>query len=327
MRAREMMLFRGSAIPNLATAVANHLDTELGHAAVGRYSDKEISVEILENVRGTDVFVIQSTCAPSNDNIMELLIMTDALRRASAQRVTAVIPYFGYARQDRRVRSARVPISAKLIADLLTRAGIDRILTVDLHADQIQGFFNIPVDNIYASTELVAHALDQNYENPVVVSPDVGGVVRARAIAKMIDDSDIAIIDKRRDRANESEVMNVIGEVNGRTALLIDDLVDTGGTLCNAATALLENGATQVVAYCTHPVLSGDAVDRIEKSLLDHVIVTDTIPLKKNAKRCSKIVQLSLAQLIAKSIRRISNEESVSALFRSGSIVNGSAVK
>ena len=317
MATRELILFAGSSVPDLAGVVAEELRVQLGRAHVGRFSDGEINVEIQENVRGMDVFVIQSTCHPANDNIIELCIMADALRRSSAQRITAVIPYFGYARQDRRIRSARVAISAKAIADILTGSGIDRICTIDLHADQIQGFFNIPVDNVYASPILVRDALGQHYENPVVVSPDIGGVVRARAIAKQIDDTDIAIIDKRRDRANESEVMNVIGEVEGRTALIIDDIVDTAGTLCNAAKALKAKGALKVVAYITHPVLSGSALPRIINSVLDEVVVTNTIPLREASLRCSKVRQLSLNHLVAESIRRISNEESVSALNQS----------
>ena len=314
MATRELVLFNGSSVPELAHLVAQELGVELGRAHVGRFSDGEINIEIQENVRGMDVFVIQSTCYPANDNIIELVVMADALRRSSAQRITAVIPYFGYSRQDRRIRSARVSISAKAIADVLTCSGIDRICTIDLHADQIQGFFNIPVDNVYGSPILVRDALAQRHKDPVVVSPDVGGVVRARALAKQIDDTDIAIIDKRRDRANESEVMNVIGEVEGRTALIIDDIVDTAGTLCNAASALKDKGALGVVAYVTHPVLSGPAISTINESVLDEIVVTNTIPLSDSAKQCSKIRQLSLSHLVAESIRRISNEESVSAL-------------
>ena len=314
MATRELILFSGSSVPELAESVAQDLGVQLGRAHVGRFSDGEINIEIQENVRGMDVFVIQSTCFPANDNIIELVIMVDALRRSSAKRITAVIPYFGYSRSDRRTRSARVPIGAKAVADILTCAGIDRICTIDLHADQIQGFFNIPVANVYASPILVRDALSQRYENPVVVSPDVGGVVRARAIAKQIDDTDIAIIDKRRDRANESEVMNVIGEVEGRTALIIDDIIDTAGTLCNAAQALKDKGARAVVAYVTHAVLSGPAISRVSTSVLDEIVVTDTIPLQVKSKDCSKIRQLSLNHLVAESIRRISNEESVSAL-------------
>ena len=311
-----LMLFAGSSNCALATRVADQLSVELGSADVGRFSDGEVSVEIHENVRGRDVFLLQSTCAPTNDNLMEMLIMADAIHRASAQRITAVIPYYGYARQDRRPRSARVAISAKVVADMISTAGIDRILTVDLHADQIQGFFNIPVDNVYGSPVLVDHILAKHYENPVVVSPDVGGVVRARAIAKQIDDLDLAIIDKRRPRANESEVMSVIGDVAGKSCIIVDDLVDTAGTLCNAAAALKDEGAIRVVAYITHPVLSGSAVERIADSELDEVVVTDTIPLNGSAGSCSKISQLHLDNLLAESIRRVSNEESISAMFR-----------
>ena len=310
------MIFSGSSVCELSRRIVRELRIEQGTALVDRFSDGEVNVEIRENVRGKDVFIVQSTCAPTNDNIMELLIMADAIRRASAQRITAVIPYFGYARQDRRVRSARVPISAKVVADALTGVGIDRIMTVDLHADQIQGFFNVPVDNVYGSPVLVDHAVQQNYENPVVVSPAVGGVVRARALAKQINDVDLAIIDKRRDRANESEVMNIIGDVDGRTAILVDDMVDTAGTLCNAARALKSQGAWGVVAYITHAVLSGDAVKRIEASDIDEMVVTDTIPLFEEAARCGKIRQLSLDRVLAEAIRRVSNEESVSAMFR-----------
>ena len=318
MAARELMLFAGTSVPDLADEVADELSTSLGRAVVGRYSDGEVRVEIQEHVRGMDVFIIQSTCRPTNDNILELLILADALRRSSAQRITAVIPYFGYARQDRRVLSARVPISAKVVADMLTQSGIDRICTIDLHADQIQGFFNIPVDNVYASPVLVNHVLLQQYPTPVVVSPDVGGVVRARAVAKRINDSDVAIIDKRRPGPNASQVMNIIGEVEGRTAILIDDIVDTAGTLCNAAKAIKDQGATGVVAYVTHPVLSGDAIPNIENSEIDEVVVTNTIPLRDEVKACPKIKQLSLKHLVAESIRRISNEESMSALNEPG---------
>ena len=283
---------------------------------MGRFSDGEVSVEIHENARGKDVFILQSTCAPTNSNLMELMIMADAIRRASAQRVTAVIPYFGYARQDRRPRSARVSISAKVVADMIAGVGVDRIMTVDLHADQIQGFFHMPVDNVYGSPVLVDHALAQKYVDPIVVSPDVGGVVRARAIAKQIYDTDLAIIDKRRPRANESEVMNVIGDVDGRTCIIVDDIVDTAGTLCTAAATLKNMGAKAVVSYITHPVFSGPAIERIEQSELDEIVVTDTIPLSEPAKACSKVKQLSLARLLAEAIRRVSNEESISAMFR-----------
>ncbi len=310
------MVFSGSSNRALAERVVNELRIDLGHADIGRFSDGEVSVEIHENVRGCDAFILQSTCAPTNDNIMELLIMADAIHRASAHRVTAVIPYYGYARQDRRPRSARVPISAKVVADMLDSVGIDRILTVDLHADQIQGFFDMPVDNVYGSPVLVDHIATRDYENPIVVSPDVGGVVRARAIAKQIDDLDLAIIDKRRPQANDSRVMNVIGDVRGKTCILVDDIVDTAGTLCTASEALKEQGAIKVVAYITHPVLSGPAVERIGASQIDEMVVTDTIPLSEDAARCEKIRQLSLDRLLAECIRRVSYEESLSAMFR-----------
>jgi ribose-phosphate pyrophosphokinase len=310
------MLFTGGANPALAERVADELRVTLGRADVGRFSDGEVMVEIHENVRGQDVFLLQSTCAPTNDSLMELLIMADAIHRASAQRVTAVIPYYGYARQDRRPRSARVAISAKVVADMISACGIDRILTVDLHADQIQGFFNIPVDNVYGSPVLVDHITAKHYENPIVVSPDVGGVVRARAIAKQIDDLDLAIIDKRRPGANETKVMNVIGDVKGKTCILVDDIVDTAGTLCTASKALKDQGAIRVVSYVTHPVFSGPAIERIAESELDEIVVTDTIPLTEEGKACEKITQLSLDRLLAESIRRVSNEESISAMFR-----------
>ena len=310
------MLFSGGANPLLAERVADELRVGLGRADVGRFSDGEVSVEIHENVRGQDVFLLQSTCAPTNDSLMELLIMADAIHRASATRVTAVIPYYGYARQDRRPRSARVAISAKVVADMISAVGVDRILTVDLHADQIQGFFNIPVDNVYGSPVLVDDIHTKHYENPIVVSPDVGGVVRARAIAKQIDDLDLAIIDKRRPQANETKVMNVIGDVEGKTCILVDDIVDTAGTLCTAAQALKDEGALRVVSYITHPVLSGPAVERISASELDEMVVTDTIPLSAEARACGKITQLSMSRLLAESIRRVSNEESISAMFR-----------
>ena len=292
------------------------MDLPLGEATVGKFSDGEITVEIQENVRGKDVFIIQPTCVPTNDNVMEVLFLADALRRSSAGRVTAVLPYYGYARQDRRVRSARVPISAKVVADMLQSAGVDRVLTVDLHADQIQGFFNIPMDNIYGSPILLDDIEKQNYEDLIVVSPDVGGVVRARAIAKQLDDADLAIIDKRRPQANEAQVMHIIGDVTGRTCVLVDDMVDTAGTLCKAAAALKEFGAKKVVAYCTHPVLSGPAIENVRNSELDELVVTDTIPLTKEAANCGRIRQLTLAGLLAESIRRINNEESISAMFR-----------
>lgn len=311
----KMMVFTGNANPALARKVADRLYLGMGNAAVSKFSDGEITVELGENVRGKDVFVIQSTCHPTNDNIIELLLMIDALRRASAGRITAVVPYFGYARQDRRVRSARVPISAKVVADTMVGVGVDRVLTCDLHAEQIQGFFTVPVDNVYASPILNADIVKTGYENPIVVSPDIGGVVRARAIAKQLDDADLAIIDKRRPRANEAEVMNLIGDVEGRTAILVDDMVDTAGTLCTAANALKERGALKVVSYCTHAVLSGKALDNIQHSQLDELVVTDTIPLSEEAQEIGKIRQLTIADLLAESIRRVSNEESISALF------------
>ena len=311
-----LMLFSGGSNEALAQRVAQQLHLSRGKIDVGRFSDGEVTVEVHENVRGKDVFLMQSTCAPTNDNIMELLIMADAMHRASAQRVTAVVPYYGYARQDRRPRSARVAISAKVVADMISTVGIDRILTVDLHADQIQGFFNIPVDNIYGSPVLVDHILAQRYENPIVVSPDVGGVVRARAIAKQIDDLDLAIIDKRRPQANVTKVMNVIGDVKGKTCIMVDDIVDTAGTLCTAAEALKEEGAAAVVCYITHAVFSGPAIERIANSEIDRMVVTDTIPLSEAANACEKIHQLSLDRLLAESIRRVSNEESISAMFR-----------
>ena len=311
----ELKIFSGNAHKVLADRIVDRLRMDLGVADVSQFSDGEISVEIHENVRGKDVFIIQPTCAPSNDNLMELVIIADCLQRASAARVTAVIPYFGYARQDRRVRSARVPITAKVVADMLGSAGINRVLTVDLHADQIQGFFEIPVDNIYGTPVLLSDIERQNYQDLIIVSPDVGGVVRARAMAKQLDDADLAIIDKRRPKANEAEVMNIVGDVRGRTCLLVDDIVDTAGTLCAAAEVLKKNGANRVAAYCTHPVLSGTAIDNIDKSTLDEVVVTDTIPLAKKAQESVKIRQLSVADALAESIRRISNEESLSALF------------
>jgi ribose-phosphate pyrophosphokinase len=287
----------------------------LGGAKVDKFSDGEVTVELNENVRGKDVFVLQSTCEPTNDNLMELLLTIDALRRASASRITAVVPYFGYARQDRRVRSSRVPISAKVVADMMVSVGVDRVLTVDLHAEQIQGFFTCPVDNVYASPVLNDDITASKFKDVVVVSPDIGGVVRARAIAKQLDDADLAIIDKRRPRANESEVMNLIGDVEGRTAIMVDDMVDTAGTLCSAANALKERGAKKVVAYCTHAVLSGKALENVRNSQLDELVVTDTIPLSAEARSISKIRQLTIADLLAESIRRVSNEESISALF------------
>jgi ribose-phosphate pyrophosphokinase len=310
-----MMVFTGNANPQLAQAVARYLNLPLGKAQVGKFSDGEIQVEIMENVRGRDVFILQSTCKPTNDNLIELIVMIDALRRASTYRITAVIPYFGYSRQDRRPRSARVPLTAKVVADMITTAGADRALTVDLHADQVQGFFDVPMDNIYSSPILLGDIWRQEYPDLMVVSPDVGGVVRARALAKRLDDADLAIIDKRRPRPNEAKVMNIIGDVEGRQCVLVDDLVDTAGTLCQAAKALKEHGADKVVAYCTHAVLSGKAVDNIKNSLLDELVVTDTIPLDEAAQACPRIRQLSIAELLAETMRRISNEESVSSLF------------
>lgn len=309
-----LMVFTGNANPKLAEDVVAHLNIPLGRAKVGRFSDGEVMVEILENVRGRDVFVLQSLCAPTNDNLMELLVMVDALKRASAGRVTAAIPYMGYARQDRRPSSARVPISAKVVANMMTSVGVDRLLTMDLHSEQIQGFFDIPVDNIYSSPILLGDIWKRGYSDLVVVSPDVGGVVRARALAKRLE-SDLAIIDKRRPRPNVATVMNIIGEVAGRTCVIVDDMVDTANTLCEAAAALKRDGAQRVVAYCTHPVLSDNAVQRIAESALDEVVVTDTIPLREDARRCGKIRVLTVASLLAETVRRISNEDSVSSLF------------
>ncbi len=310
-----LMVFTGSANPLLAHSVVRRLNIPLGHATVGQFSDGETMVEILENVRGKDCFVLQSTCAPTNDNLMEVLLMIDGLKRASAGRVTAAIPYFGYARQDRRPRSARVAISAKVAANMLQAVGVDRVLTMDLHADQIQGFFDVPVDNVYSTPVLLGDVWKHNYEDLLVVSPDVGGVVRARAIAKQLE-ADLAIIDKRRPKANVAEVMNIIGDaVAGRTCVIMDDIVDTAGTLAKAAEALKKEGAKRVVAYCTHPVLSGNAAQRISDSQLDEVVVTDTIPLGKEAQACRKIRMLSVAGLLAETILRITNEESVSSLF------------
>ncbi|MBL0282605.1 MAG: ribose-phosphate pyrophosphokinase [Zoogloea sp.] len=314
MASGSLMVFTGNANPKLAADVVRRLGKSLGSATVGRFSDGEVNVELLENVRGKDVFVLQPTCVPTNDNIMELLIMVDALKRASAGRITAAIPYFGYARQDRRPRSARVPITAKVVANMLQAAGVQRVLTVDLHADQIQGFFDIPVDNIYAAPVLLDDLEKQKYDNLMVVSPDVGGVVRARAFAKRLE-CDLAIIDKRRPKANVSEVMNIIGEVEGRTCVIMDDIVDTAGTLCKAAQALKENGAKRVMAYCTHAVLSGPAISRINESDLDELVVTDTIPLSDEARACKRIRTVSIGELLADTILRISNEESVSSLF------------
>jgi ribose-phosphate pyrophosphokinase len=309
-----LMVFTGNANPRLAADVVKRLNISLGRANVGRFSDGEITIEIQEHVRGKDVFILQSTCAPANENLMELLVMVDALKRASAARITAAIPYFGYSRQDRRVRSARVPIAAKLVADLLAAAGVHRVLTMDLHAEQIQGFFNIPVDNIYSLPIMLADVWKKDFENLMVVSPDVGGVVRARALAKRLE-CDLAIIDKRRPKANVSEVMNIIGDVAGRTCVIMDDIVDTAGTLCKAAGALKAKGAKRVYAYCAHPVLSGSAVSRINDSELDELVVTDTIPLSPGAQASPRIRQLSVADVLAETIRRISNEDSVSSLF------------
>jgi ribose-phosphate pyrophosphokinase len=309
-----LMVFTGNANPSLAQKVARRLNVQLGKASVSRFSDGEVMVELLENVRGKDVFVLQSTCAPTNDTLMELMIMVDALRRSSAARITAAMPYFGYARQDRRPRSARVAISAKVVANMLTAAGVNRVLTMDLHADQIQGFFDIPVDNVYATPILLGDLWKHGYKNLVVVSPDVGGVVRARAIAKRLE-SDLAIIDKRRPRPNVATVMNIIGDVEGRPCVIMDDMVDTANTLCEAARALKEHGAERVVAYCTHPVLSGPAVSRIEKSVIDELVVTDTIPLQPDALACPKIRQISVSELLAETMRRICEESSVSSLF------------
>ena len=309
-----LMVFTGNANPKLAADIVKRLNISLGRANVGQFSDGEVNVEILEHVRGQDVFVLQPTCQPTNDNLMELMVMVDALKRASAGRITAAIPYFGYARQDRRPRSARVAITAKVVANMLQAAGVQRVLTVDLHADQIQGFFDIPVDNIYAAPILLGDIWRQRHEDLLVVSPDVGGVVRARALAKRLE-SDLAIIDKRRPKANVSEVMNIIGDVDGRTCVIMDDMVDTAGTLCKAAQALKANGAKRVLAYCTHPVLSGSAIARINESELDELVVTDTIPLSEASKGCSRIRQISIAELMAETMLRISNESSVSSLF------------
>ena len=309
-----LMVFSGNANPVLANEITRCLGVHTGNAVVSQFSDGEINIELRENVRGRDVFIIQPTCAPTHKNLMELVLMSDALRRASAARITAVVPYFGYARQDRRVRSVRVPISAKVVADMITNVGVDRVLTVDLHAEQIQGFFDCAVDNVYGSPVLLADIERQKYENLLVVSPDIGGVVRARAIAKELN-TDLAIIDKRRPEANQAQVRNIIGEVEGRTCLLVDDIVDTAGTLCKAADALKENGAKKVVAYCTHPVLSGKAIENIENSELDTLVVTNSIPLSEAASKCNRIRSLSLGRMLAEAIRRVSNEESISAMF------------
>ena len=315
MEIASLALFSGTAHPKLAADIARHLHVPLAKAHVGNFSDGETTVEILENIRGRETFIVQPTCPPANEHLMELLVMVDACRRASASRITAVIPYYGYARQDRRPRASRVPITAKLVAKLIAASGIDRVLTVDLHADQIQGFFDIPVDNVYASPILLGDVWKKKYPDMVVVSPDVGGVVRARALAKRLDDAELAIIDKRRPRANVSEVMNIIGNVDGKQCILIDDLVDTAGTLCQAALALKEHGAESVCAYITHPVLSGPAIERISNSVLDEIVVTDTIPLSEEGEACGRIRQLSTAELLAETLRRISDEESVSSLY------------
>ncbi len=310
-----LALFAGNANPALAHDIARNLQTPLGRASVGRFSDGEINVELMENVRGRDVFILQPTCPPANDSLMELLVMIDACRRASAARITAVVPYFGYSRQDRRPRATRSAITSKLVANMVSSAGVDRLLTVDLHSDQIEGFFDIPVDNVYASPVLLGDAWKQSYRDLIVVSPDVGGVARARAFAKRLDDTELAIIDKRRPRPNESKVMNIIGEVEGKTCMLVDDMVDTAGTLCQAAQALRDEGALKVVAYITHAILSGAALERIAKSELDELVVTDTIPLSAAAKAVGRIRQLSVAELLAETIRRIRDEESVSSLY------------
>ena len=315
MSLNNVMLFTGNANPQLAADIASRLNLPMGKISVENFSDGEIFVEIEENVRGRDIFIIQSLCAPTNNNLMELLIITDAMKRASSARVTAVIPYMGYARQDRRSRSARVPITAKVVANMIGAAGVDRVLTVDLHADQIQGFFDMPLDNVYASPVLLGDIWKHRYPNQMVVSPDVGGVVRARAIAKRLEDADLAIIDKRRPNPNVSEIMNIIGDVEGRSCIIVDDLVDTAGTLCNAAGALKQRGAIKVVAYCTHAVLSGKAISNIEKSVLDQLVVTDTIPLKPESAACTRIRQLSVAGMLAESVRRISGGESLSSMF------------
>ncbi|WP_370979662.1 ribose-phosphate pyrophosphokinase [Agaribacterium sp. ZY112] len=313
----DLMVFTGNANPELAASIGDKLNVPLGDIMVDKFSDGEIRVELNENVRGRDVFVIQPTCVPTNDNVMELLVIIDALRRASAGRITAVVPYFGYARQDRRVRSARVPITAKVVADMMVTVGVDRVLTVDLHCEQIQGFFDVPVDNVYGSPVLLEDIRKQHFEDLVVVSPDIGGVVRARAVAKQLG-IELAIIDKRRPTANVAEIMNIIGEIEGRTCLLVDDMVDTAGTLCNAALALKEHGAKKVVAYATHAVLSGPAIERLNNSELDELVVTDSIPLSEEAKNCQAVRQLSLADMLAEAMRRISNEESLSAMFNEG---------
>ena len=310
-----LVLFSGNSNPELANKIAKKLNTTLGKALVDKFSDKELNIRVDEHVRGKDVFILQSTCFPANDNLMELIILIDALRRSSASRITAVIPYFGYARQDRRVRSERVPISAKLVADMLQSAGADRILTIELHSDQIQGFFNVPVDNVYGTKVIHNHIVKSSYKDQIIVSPDVGGVVRARALAKLLDDADLAIIDKRREKENSSQVMNVIGDVQGKTCILVDDIIDTAGTICNAADALKQVGASKVVSYATHAVLSGPAIERISHSELDELIVTDTIPLSENASKLKKIKIISMDETLSDAINRVNNEESISAMF------------
>jgi ribose-phosphate pyrophosphokinase len=311
----DLMIFAGNANLELAQTIAKILSTRLGKVGVETFSDGEICVEILENVRGRDVFIIQPTCQPTNNHLMELIVMIDAMRRASAKRVTAVVPYYGYSRQDRKPRSSRVPITAKVVANMLASVKLDRLLTVDLHADQIQGFFDLPLDNVYASPILLKDIWQQRHEDLLVVSPDVGGVVRARALAKRLGDAELAIIDKRRPKANVSEVMNIIGDVSGKNCVIVDDLVDTAGTLCKAAAALKDHGAVSVSAYCTHPVLSGDAIKNINGSVLDELVVTNTIPLSREARACAKIRQLSIAQIMAEAMRRIALGESISNLF------------
>ena len=310
----DLMVFTGNSNPELVEETCRYLGVPVGLAEVKKFSDGEIAVELQENVRGRDVFIVQSTSAPTNDNLMEMLVLADALRRASAARITAVIPYYGYARQDRRVRSSRVPITAKVVADMIVTVRVDRVLTIDLHAEQIQGFFDVPVDNIYGTPILLDDMQKQNYQEPLVVSPDIGGVVRARAFAKLLG-TDLAIIDKRRPRANVAEVMNIIGEVEGRTCILVDDIIDTAGTLCSAAEALKDAGAVKVVAYCTHPVLSGKAIENINGSVMDELVVTNSILLSDEAKACTRIRQLSLSKMLAEAMRRVSNEESISAMF------------
>ena len=310
-----LVLFSGNSNPELANKIAKKLNTSLGKALVDKFSDNELNIRVDEHVRGKDVFILQSTCFPANDNLMELIILIDALRRSSASRITAVIPYFGYARQDRRVRSERVPISAKLVADMLQSAGADRILTIELHSDQIQGFFNVPVDNVYGTKVIHNHIDKSSYKDQIIVSPDVGGVVRARALAKLLDDADLAIIDKRREKENSSQVMNVIGDVEGKTCILVDDIIDTAGTICNAAVALKQKGANKVISYATHAVLSGPAIERISNSKLDELIVTDTIPLSENASKLEKIKIISMDETLSEAINRVNKEESISAMF------------